>query len=347
MEMQRGPGCATGTRATRHWIGDRFRTMSGGMRDISDKGVLPNFAAGAAALQARTARCSFMCCALAPDVPDPILLGVRFDCLLYVEFIMSRSNETLERLALTPLLAAQALWVIARAQRLPEPDGARSGATVGASDEALRVFIFGDSSAAGVGVENQRDALSGQLAAALAPEMPVHWHLNARTGRTSRAALQAAEEETRPCDIAVMALGVNDATRLVPTARWLDMQDRLRARLRGLGARRIYVSGVPPLHLFPLLPQPLRRILGARAQAYDAALRETLEQTPDCTYIPLDFPNDPALMATDGFHPNARLYRLWAERLAVAIRHDHLPHPEASADGWADAGKLVDTAHAI
>ena len=67
--------------------------------------------------------------------------------------------------ALFPLFALQALWVVARAERLPEPPGPRSG--VGGDGPDLRLLILGDSSAAGVGAERQEDALSGQLAARL------------------------------------------------------------------------------------------------------------------------------------------------------------------------------------
>ena len=70
------------------------------------------------------------------------------------------------KLALAPLLVAQALATRRRAPVLPEAEGPREG-RVGRGAGALRLLIAGDSSAAGVGVAHQRDALAGHLTRAL------------------------------------------------------------------------------------------------------------------------------------------------------------------------------------
>ena len=64
------------------------------------------------------------------------------------------------KLALSPLLVAQALRTRARVPQLPEASGARAG-THGRRTTRLRLLIAGDSSAAGVGVATQDDALAG------------------------------------------------------------------------------------------------------------------------------------------------------------------------------------------
>ena len=58
------------------------------------------------------------------------------------------------KLALSPLLVAQALRTRARVPRLPEAAGAREGVH-GRGATRLRLLIAGDSSAAGVGVTTQ------------------------------------------------------------------------------------------------------------------------------------------------------------------------------------------------
>ena len=55
------------------------------------------------------------------------------------------------KLALAPVLVAQALRTRRRAPVLPEPAGPRQGC-VGQGESELRLLIAGDSSAAGVGV---------------------------------------------------------------------------------------------------------------------------------------------------------------------------------------------------
>ena len=62
------------------------------------------------------------------------------------------------KLLLSPVLVAQAVVTRGRMPRLPEAAGPRQG-EVG-SGPLLRLLIVGDSSAAGVGVAQQRDALS-------------------------------------------------------------------------------------------------------------------------------------------------------------------------------------------
>lgn len=81
-------------------------------------------------------------------------------------------RDTAARLLLSPLLAAQALWVISRALQLPEAAGPRSGVT--GTGPILRLRIIGDSSAAGVGVAHQDQALAGQLASELSPHFNVN-----------------------------------------------------------------------------------------------------------------------------------------------------------------------------
>lgn len=232
------------------------------------------------------------------------------------------------RLALSPICLAQGLAVRRRAGRLPEAAGPRAGRA--GAGPVLRLLVVGDSSAAGVGVARQEDALAGRLSALLATRFTVEWHLHARIGATTASTLRTLEQaEAAPFAAAVVALGVNDVARQVPLRRWLAQQRALGELLRRrFGVRRAYLSGVPPMGLFPLLPQPLRAVLGARAAMFDAALAEAVRGRQGTRHLPIP-PEalDPALMAADGFHPGPAIYRLWAEHLAGAIAADFAPGP--------------------
>ena len=124
------------------------------------------------------------------------------------------------------------------------------------------MLIAGDSSAAGVGVEAQQHALSGQLLRALhaAGIGRVHWRLEAASG-WSAADLLRQIEVAAPAgfDCVVVVSGVNDVTSDRPLRRWLRTLERIDAVLRdgSPGATLLY-TGLPPMHRFPLLPQPLR-----------------------------------------------------------------------------------------
>lgn len=218
-----------------------------------------------------------------------------------------------------PLLLAQGLWVRHRALRLPEPAGPRHGHC--GSGPPLRLLIAGDSSAAGVGVAHQDQALAGRLAAHLAPHLQLDWQLCARNGETAASLPRLlAELPVQNRDVALIVLGVNDAKGGVSRAAWrrnyAALLDNVQARF---GALRIIVMAVPPLGRFPLLPQPLRNALGLRAAALDETLRQLVTERTDVTYLPHTQPPDPALLARDGFHPGAVLYDAWAEQIARTI----------------------------
>lgn len=227
------------------------------------------------------------------------------------------------RLALAPVLLAQAVQVRRRALVLPEAEGPRAG--VAGQGPALRLLIVGDSSAAGVGVAHQDQALAGQLVAALAARFTVHWRLIARTGATTAQTLaRLRAQPLDPVDIAVTALGVNDVIRQVPLRRWVTDQAALADLLVGAGARIVLRSGLPPMARFPLLPRPLCDILGAQAAAMDAALAAA--STSVLQHLPFDPARlDPAMMAEDGFHPGAAIYSEWGAALANRILSDERP----------------------
>lgn len=230
---------------------------------------------------------------------------------------MASADQVLRPL-LAPILVAQGLWVRRTAQQLPEPPGARSGGT----GEGLRVLILGDSSAAGVGATTQANGLSGRLSQALAAQGSVTWHLEAEIGATTKTSLAKLDALPNvPFDVALLVHGVNDTTRFTTKARFKARQqeviDRLRARH---GVRHVILSGAPPMHHFPLLPQPLRWVLGCHAQRLDGVLADLASTDSDITHLALDLPYEPRFVASDGFHPSEDAYVVWADMIADTIK---------------------------
>jgi len=82
------------------------------------------------------------------------------------------------------------------------------------------------------------------------------------------------------------------------------------------------VSGLPPMGQFPLLPRPLRTVLGRRAQRFDQRLQELARAWGNASYVSLEFPMDASKMASDGFHPGPEVYDAWAGRVADALQRD-------------------------
>ena len=74
---------------------------------------------------------------------------------------------------------------------------------------------MGDSSAAGVGVERQEQALALQTSELLAARLdaPVEWQLLAKSGVNTRQALKLLPRALlQPIDVLITALGTNDVT---------------------------------------------------------------------------------------------------------------------------------------
>jgi lysophospholipase L1-like esterase len=221
---------------------------------------------------------------------------------------------------LGPILLAQGKNLRKTMPVLPEPPGDRSG--VRGQGQPLRLLIAGDSSAAGVGADHQDDALLGHVLAGLGEDFRVEYRLVAATGSTTRGTVRRLNNlPAEDFDVAVTALGANDSTRLVSVKDFLASQTELLDLLKekfNVGA--VVCSGLPPMHLFPAMPQPLRWVIGRRAKALDHALRQWLPAHPHGHFLKSDYTLDPQFMATDGFHPGPEVYRMWGEAVSRHIR---------------------------
>ncbi|NUU02135.1 SGNH/GDSL hydrolase family protein [Herbaspirillum robiniae] len=234
----------------------------------------------------------------------------------------------LAKILLGPLLLAQGKWLRKTALRLPEAAGPRlgvehpPGAAAAAPAEALRLLVVGDSSAAGVGVEHQEQALALPLARHLAARSgrAVAWQLVAQSGVNSLEALDLlARHEIGPAAVLVVALGTNDVTSQMPPRQYVAnlrlLAERLMARA---GVAHIVFTGLPPLHTLPAAPQPLRWYLGRYARKLDSALRAWIAQDPTLRYCSLQWAL-PHEMAIDKFHPGHGQYAQWARMAAEII----------------------------
>jgi hypothetical protein len=228
------------------------------------------------------------------------------------------------KLALSPVLVAQALRTRARLPRLPEPAGDRQG-EVGRGP-LLRLLVTGDSSAAGVGVAHQRDALAAPLAARLADACGrrVAWQLVARSGLTTRQTLDDLRSEpVVRTELAVVVTGVNDVVDQVSSRRAVAAREALANWLRnGCGARHVVFAPVPPIHRFPGLPQPLRWVAGRDARRHNEALAHWARSRGDVSVVPMTLPLHPGLMASDGFHPGGPVYLHVAQAITDHVSGD-------------------------
>jgi len=227
------------------------------------------------------------------------------------------------KLALAPLLVAQALRTRRRAPVLPEAGGSREGRRGQGEGPPLRVLVAGDSSAAGVGVVDQDQAVVGYLLRSLEQHRPgpIEWRLCARSGLTTRGLLALLRSAPPPpADVAVVVTGVNDVIDQVPAGRALADRAALADWLLGQGlARHVVFAPLPPMHRFPLLPEPLRSVVGADAHRHDQALARWAATRSDVSVAAIAIELTPQTMASDGFHPGEPVYRACGEALGLHV----------------------------
>lgn len=226
-------------------------------------------------------------------------------------------------IALIPALIIQGTRVKKNTPRLPEPDGARAGQT--GTGTALSILIVGDSAAAGVGVSTQDDALLGAVIDELKLDFALDWKLHAQSGDNSRQIIQKIDA-LNSChyDVVLTSVGVNDVTQLMSAKQWIKKQHELYALIQNkFSPKLVIAAGVPPMHMFPALPNPLSWLFGKYAQQMNQQLEKFVQEKQHMQWIEYDLQKFRALnlqMADDGFHPSKEIYQMWGKEVASIIR---------------------------
>jgi lysophospholipase L1-like esterase len=210
-----------------------------------------------------------------------------------------------------PFLVPQALYVRRTAPRF-RPAGGPSAGSVGKGGQT-RLLAIGDSIIAGVGASGFSKALVGQTAAALATSQNrcVEWQAFGVSGYNSKDVLDRLVPKLPgvPFDYIIVSVGVNDITGLTSLRTWRRNLSLLLAKLEAHSPKAlIAVAGMPPLHGFPLLPQPLRAAFGMRGRSFDEVARQVTNSRQNSRHIPLDFEPEPKKFAADGYHPSEESY---------------------------------------
>jgi lysophospholipase L1-like esterase len=230
---------------------------------------------------------------------------------------------------LYPLLLAQGRRTRRVTPRLPEAAAPYDGmAGTHHAGSPLSLLTVGESPVAGVGVGSHDEAITGQFAQALSTHLkrPVAWRACGKNGVTVRQAIDDVMPRIprQQVDVALVAFGVNDTTAFHSVARWRhDLHELLQALDERCAPRLILLSGVPPVGKFPALPQPLRWVMGLKAQALDRAAQELAQRLPRTHYVALALNHhDRSMMASDGYHPSQKGCAAWAAMLTeYGARH--------------------------
>jgi len=219
----------------------------------------------------------------------------------------------------SPILITQGLYTKYKTPRLEEAKGPRQGVT--GQGKHLRLLVCGDSAAAGVGADQQSQALTGQLLDLLQPHYQCSWHLEAQSGYTSKAFIQHLQQlNPQNFDIAVLSIGVNDVTKPISVAAWMQNIAKIHDLLTDkFSVKYVIYTAVPAMQQFPALPFPLRYFLGKTAQQMNQQFQAKYANQQHSTVLTMQLPIERHYMAGDGFHPSPIGYTLWAQQAAQLI----------------------------
>ncbi len=194
-----------------------------------------------------------------------------------------------------------------KAVRLPEAAGRR----VKINNAAFSILHIGESPVAGVGVKDIKQGLTRQVISNMnqALSLEFDWEILAKNGARVIDSL-SFEATIKEPDVLIVSFGVNDTTKLT---RGLIFNKNMKACVCrfSAGHTRVFVTSIPKINRFPLLPPPLSWVLGIKAYLLDRQLQQLCQQE-GWVYIQSETSPDASLMAEDGYHPNESGYQVWA-----------------------------------
>ncbi len=232
---------------------------------------------------------------------------------------------------LLPLMAAQGKRIRASVPKLPPASGPE-GIVEKGSGLPIRVIALGESTIAGIGVETHEEGFSGTLARALADQLgkPVAWKVYARSGYTAKRVTEKLIPQIAETDIdlIVIGLGGNDAFHLNSPWRWRrSIRDLIAALRERFPETPVVFTNMPPIKNFPAFTPLIKRVVGSHVELLGRSLDHVTEPMPNVFYyarvITLEDWRDrlgvsapPADFFSDGVHPSALTYQVWARDVA-------------------------------
>lgn len=217
-----------------------------------------------------------------------------------------------------PFLYAQGKFVRYKVGKLPDAEGETIG-KFGEFEEAINLLAIGESTVAGVGVKTHKEALTGRFSKHLSKKTgkTVHWHAVGESGITVERTLENLVPklpETK-MDVVVVALGGNDVFGLSSPVKWrTDLTELLEILRTQNENATIFLANVPMVRDFIALPNPLRYVLSRLAKLHHFNAKDLASNMENVLYFH-DVKKVTDEFFSDGVHPSATGYDLWAEEM--------------------------------
>ncbi|HEX2295360.1 MAG TPA: SGNH/GDSL hydrolase family protein [Actinomycetota bacterium] len=216
------------------------------------------------------------------------------------------------------------IWLALRREYLPTDEPLELDAAFGPEGAPpLELVVLGDSTAAGIGVDDPADAYPTLLARRLAAATRRRVELTAVGIAGARVGDVADEQAPRAValdpDLVFVGIGANDVTHLTSLG---DVRTDVTRALRTLqsGGAAVVVAGPPDMRV-PVWHQPLRQLSYLRGKQVEGVV-EDVARAEGAGFVELAdetgpfFEEDPeAHFSDDGFHPGPLGYRRWADAI--------------------------------
>ena len=186
------------------------------------------------------------------------------------------------------------------------------------SKPALRVFLAGDSIAAGVGASSPESSMAGRLADGLAKSHHVLFNNSAVSGsRMADMTKLPAERQ----NLVVLVISSNDLYRFTPLKKFERETQKALAAYSNLSKETI-IAGPGNIGGATAVPLIMRPFYNLQKPKYAAILKRVSSSYPNVSYVnPADFniKSYGRTEAADGFHPNDNGHRFWADLIIDKI----------------------------
>jgi len=219
----------------------------------------------------------------------------------------------------------EGLYIRFAGSSVPAPTIPRRYPILGTGPE-LRYVVMGDSTSISQGSdydEGYAVASAHHLAKTYQVSM-LNTGVSGATAETVRRD-QLAEAKTFRPDVALIAVGANDATKFT---KGKVVGDNIQQIIDGLReanpAVKIIMTGSPAMDSVSRFPFISKWIMNVRTKQVNAVFTELINKN-NLTLAPIAqetrqaFLDDPSLTAADKFHPNARGYAFWTPVINRAL----------------------------
>lgn len=221
-------------------------------------------------------------------------------------------------LPFAPFLYLQGQYVRRKIGRLPDASGETRG-RFGTYHETAKLLILGESTAAGVGARTHETGLAGHFSRFLSAKIgkSIEWQVVARSGITVRETIRELVPQIpdEKFDFILLALCGNEVLKLrSPRTFRRDMQELLKILKEKNENAVFFMTNAPAVRLSPVLPFPIKPILGKLSAMHDANAREFTAEIEQVFYFhqPTEVPED---FFADGIHPSEKGYEVWSKRM--------------------------------